>query len=411
MSYRTIEDFNLQGKRVFVRVDFNVPLDPEGKTITSDTRIRAALPTIREVLDRGASLILASHLGRPKGKPNPKMSLEPVAERLSGLLGRPVSMAPDCKGDDVARLAASLVPGDVLLLENLRFYAGEEANDPQFARALAALCDVYVNDAFGAAHRAHASTTGIVDYVPEAAAGHLMEKELKYLSMAVREPAHPYIAIIGGAKISGKIDVIRNLLAIADRVLIGGAMTYTFLKSQGVPIGDSLVEDEKLELASDLLATAGSKLVLPSDHVIAQELAADAETRIVDGSAEPIPDSWKALDIGPSTIAAFSDEISRAKLIVWNGPMGAFEIEPFARGTIEVAKAVAGSEATAIVGGGDSEKAIQIAGVGDRIAHISTGGGASLEFLAGEKLPGVEALGGLSVRPREIGNRMPRAHG
>ncbi|HUG80859.1 MAG TPA: phosphoglycerate kinase [Bryobacterales bacterium] len=395
MPYRTIRDLDLAGKRVFLRVDFNVPLDAEGKRITSDTRIKAALPTVRQVLDSGASLILASHLGRPKGKPNPKMSLAPIAARLAELLGRPVRLLPSGTGDEVTADETALAPGDVVMLENLRFHPGEEANDPNFARALASLCDVYVNDAFGAAHRAHASTAGIVEHVSECAAGLLMEKELKYLSMAVRDPPHPYIAIIGGAKISGKIDVIRNLLQIADRVLVGGAMTYTFLKSRGVPVGDSLVEDEKLDLAADLLATAGSRLLLPADHVIARELAAGAETRTVDGSDEPIPDGWKALDIGTATIAAYEDEIAKAKMIVWNGPMGAFEVEPFARGTIEIAKAVAASGATSIVGGGDSEKAIQIAGVGGEITHISTGGGASLEFLAGERLPGVEALGGL----------------
>jgi len=395
MSYRTIRDLDLAGKRVFLRVDFNVPLDAEGKRITSDTRIKAALPTVRQILDSGASLIVASHLGRPKGKPNPKMSLAPIAARLAELLGRPARLLPSGTGDEVTADVTVLAPGDVVMLENLRFHPGEEANDPNFARALGSLCDVYVNDAFGAAHRAHASTAGIVQHVPECAAGLLMEKELKYLAMAVRDPPHPYIAIIGGAKISGKIDVIRNLLQVADRVLIGGAMTYTFLKSRGVPVGDSLVEDEKLDLASELLATAGSRLVLPADHVIARELAADAESRTVDGSSEPIPDGWKALDIGPATIAAYQDEIAKAKMIVWNGPMGAFEVEPFARGTIEIAKAVAASGATSIVGGGDSEKAIQIAGVGGEITHISTGGGASLEFLAGERLPGVEALGGL----------------
>jgi phosphoglycerate kinase len=395
MAYRTIRDLDLEAQRVFLRVDFNVPLDSEGKQITSDTRIRAALPTVRHILDSGASLILASHLGRPKGKPNPKMSLGPVAVRLSELLGRPVRLLPAGTGDEVAAGSTVLAPGDVVLLENLRFHPGEEVNDPAFARALASLCDVYVNDAFGAAHRAHASTAGIVEYVAECAAGLLMEKELEYLSMAIREPAHPYIAIIGGAKISGKIDVTRNLLEIADRVLIGGAMTCTFLKSQGVAVGDSLVEDEKLDLASELLAMADSRLVLPVDHVIARELAANAKTKIVDGSDEPIPDGWKALDIGPKTISVYQAEIAKAKMIVWNGPMGAFEVTPFAQGTIEIAKAVAESGATSIVGGGDSEKAIQIAGVGQGITHISTGGGASLEFLAGERLPGVEALGGL----------------
>jgi len=392
MPHRTIRDLDLQGKRVFMRVDFNVPLEADGLTITSDTRIRAALPTVKAVLDSGASLILASHLGRPKGRPNPTMSLKPVAARLSELLGRPVALASDCVGDEVTEQARSLAPGNVLLLENLRFHAGEEKNDPEFARALAALCDTYVNDAFGAAHRAHASTAGIVEYVAEAAAGLLMERELKYLAMALREPAHPYIAIIGGAKISGKIDVIRNLLDIADRVLIGGAMTYTFVKSQGVPVGDSLVENEKLDLAADLLKTTGNQLLLPQDHVVAPDLAADVPTQTVDGADDLIPEHWKALDIGPATIAAYSEEISEAKMIVWNGPMGAFEVAPFATGTIAVAKAVASSGATSIVGGGDSEKAIQIAGVADSITHISTGGGASLEFLAGKTLPGVAAL-------------------
>ena len=392
MPYRTIRDLNLRDKHVFMRVDFNVPLDSDGRTITSDTRIRAALPTVKAVLDAGASVILASHLGRPKGEPNPKMSLKPVAARLSELLGQNVTMASDCVGEEVTAQARSLIPGQVLLLENLRFHAGEEENEPEFAHALASLCDTYVNDAFGAAHRAHASTAGIVTHVSEVAAGLLMEKELKYLSMAVREPAHPYVAIIGGAKISGKIDVIRNLLEIADSVLIGGAMTYTFLKSQGIPVGGSLVEEEKVNLAADLLKTAGNRLQLPRDHVVADKFAADAETRIVDGADELIPEGWKALDIGPATIAAYGEVIAKAKMIVWNGPMGAFEIEPFAAGTIAVAKAVAAADATSIVGGGDSEKAIQTAGVANDITHISTGGGASLEFLAGKTLPGVAAL-------------------
>ena len=392
MSYRTIRDLDLRGNRVLLRVDFNVPLDTSGMTITSDARIRAALPTMRALIDEGATLILASHLGRPQGKPNPKMSLKPIAKRLGELLAKDVVMASDCIGGEVVRQVQSLAPGDVLLLENLRFHVGEEKNDPEFARALASLCDIYVNDAFGAAHRAHASTEGIVEHVSEAAAGLLMEREIKYLSMALREPARPYISIIGGAKISGKIDVIHNLLAISDRVLIGGAMTYTFLKSRGVSVGDSLVEDEKLELAAELLAAAGDRLLLPQDHVVAPDLAADALIRTVDGVGQPIHDGWKALDIGPKTIAAYRHEIAAGNMIVWNGPMGAFEIEPFAHGTIEVAKAVAASEATSIIGGGDSEKALQIAGVADRITHISSGGGAALEFLAGKTLPGIEAL-------------------
>lgn len=395
MSYKTIRDLDLQDKRVFIRVDFNVPLDESGKKITSDTRIRAALPTIELALEKGAAVILASHLGRPKGKPNPKMSLEPVSKRLGELLDRQVKQAPDCTGPEVEKLTKALKPGDVLLLENLRFHAGEEANDPEFAKKLAALCDVYINDAFGAAHRAHGSTAGMVDHVTQTAAGLLMEKELNYLSKAVSKPEHPYVAIVGGAKISDKIQFLRNFLGLADKVLIGGAMTYTFMKAKGQEIGGSLVEADKLDLAKELLDQGGDKLMLPVDHVIATDLKADAETKVVDGVKEPIPAGWKGLDIGPETIKAYTSEISRAKMIVWNGPMGVFEIAPFAQGTLEVARAVAASEAVSIVGGGDSEKAIKTAGVAANITHISTGGGASLEFLGGEKLPGVEALGGL----------------
>lgn len=395
MPYKSIRDLDLAGKRVFIRVDFNVPLDESGTQITSDTRIRAALPTIKLALERGASIILASHLGRPNGKTNPKMQLGPVATRLGELLGQDVKKAPDSLGRKVQRLTSELVPGDVLLLENLRFHCGEETNDGNVAEQLAGLCDVYINDAFGAAHRAHASTAGMVGLVHEAAAGLLMEKELKYLSMAVSNPARPYVAIVGGAKISGKIDVLRSFLKLADKVLIGGAMTYTFLKAQGVEIGSSLVEDDKLDVAHEARDLGGEKLLLPIDHVIARDLAADAETKVVDGTSEPIPKGWKGLDIGPRTIAAYRDAISGARMIVWNGPMGVFEVEPFAAGTLAVAQAVADSPATSIVGGGDTEKAIKTAGLSDRITHISTGGGASLEFLAGEKLPGVEALGGL----------------
>ena len=395
MPYQSIRDLDLAGKRVFIRADFNVPLDETGTQISSDTRIRAALPTIKLALEKGAAIVLASHLGRPKGRPNPKMQLDPVAARLGELLGREVRKAPDSVGPEVRRLASELSAGEVLLLENLRFHAGEEANDRDFGEQLADLCDVYVNDAFGAAHRAHASTAGMAGLVPEAAAGLLMEKELKYLSMAVSNPERPYVAIVGGAKISGKIDVLRSFLKLADKVLIGGAMTYTFLKARGVAIGSSLVEDEKLGVAREALELGGDKLLLPIDHVIAVDLAADAETRVVDATNEPIPEGWKGLDIGPLTIAAYGEAISSARMVVWNGPMGVFEVEPFAAGTLAVAHAVADSEATSIVGGGDSEKAIRTAGVSDRITHVSTGGGASLEFLAGEKLPGVEALGGL----------------
>ncbi len=395
MPFQSIRDLDLAGKRVFIRADFNVPLDETGTQISSDTRIRAALPTIKLALEKGAAIVVASHLGRPKGRPNPKMQLDAVAARLGELLGRGVKKAPDSVGGEVRRLASGLLPGDVLLLENLRFHPGEETNDRGFGEQLAELCDVYVNDAFGAAHRAHASTTGMAGLVTEAAAGLLMEKELKYLSMAVSDPERPYVAIVGGAKISGKIDVLRSFLKLADKVLVGGAMTYTFLKARGVAIGSSLVEDEKLGVAGEAMELGGDKLLLPIDHVIAADLAADAETRVVDATNEPIPEGWKGLDIGPLTIAAYREAISSARMIVWNGPMGVFEVEPFAAGTLAVAHAVADSEATSIVGGGDSEKAIKTAGVSDRITHISTGGGASLEFLAGEKLPGVEALGGL----------------
>ena len=395
MSYQSIRDLDLAGKRVFIRVDFNVPLNESGTEITSDTRIRAALPTIKLALEKGASVIAASHLGRPEGKPHPKMRLSPVARRLGELLRPEVKGADDCVGDDVERLAAGLSPGDVLLLENLRFHEEEEANDPDFAARLASLCDVYVNDAFGAAHRAHASTEGMARLVPERAAGLLMERELKYLAMAVSAPERPYVAIVGGAKISGKIDVLESFLERADKVLIGGAMTYTFLRAQGIEVGSSLVEEDKLEVARTTAAVAGDKLLLPRDHVIAADLSAEAETRVVDGGTEPIPPGMMGLDIGPATVARYRAAIAEAKFIVWNGPMGVFEIERFAHGTLEVARAVAASDAVSIVGGGDSEKAVRAAGVGDGITHIPTGGGASLEFLAGRKLPGVEALGGL----------------
>lgn len=375
-----------------LRVDFNVPLDKEtGREIASDTRIRRALPTVRAILERGAAVVLASHLGRPKGRPDPRMSLAPVAERLSELLGRPVAYAPECVGPEVEALAEALVPGAVLLLENLRFHAEEEANDPVFARQLAKLADVYVNDAFGAAHRAHASTVGVAELMPQRAAGLLMKRELEYLSMAVSAPRHPYVAIIGGAKISGKIDVLRQLLKTADTVLIGGAMAYTFLKVQGLGVGNSMVEAEKLDLARELLAQAGERLALPVDHVVADAFREDAARRVV---SRAVPDGWMGLDIGPETTALYESAIAEAQLIVWNGPMGVFEFAPFAGGTVAVAKAVerASGEAVSIVGGGDSERAIRVAGVGERITHISTGGGASLEFLGGRILPGVAAL-------------------
>jgi phosphoglycerate kinase len=389
MSHLSIRDLDLKGKRVFIRVDFNVPLQKNEKgdmEITSDKRIKASLPTIRYALEQGAGVILASHLGRPKGKVNPDMSLKPCAARLAELLGKPVKMAPDCVGPEVEALKPA--PGEVLLLENLRFHPEEEKNDPEFAKKLAALCDVYVNDAFGSAHRAHASTEGMIRFVGTAAAGLLMDKELKYLGMATTNPARPCIAILGGAKVSDKIEVIENLGKIVDRLLIGGAMAYTFLKAQGLPTGKSLVEEDKVELAGKLLAELGAKLMLPVDHVVVSEIAAGAANEVVDR----IPEGKIAVDIGPKTIAAFAQVIAGAKTVIWNGPMGIFEKPPFDNGTVALAKAVASSGATSVVGGGDSEKAIKAAGVSDKISHVSTGGGASLEFLAGIKLPGVAAL-------------------
>ncbi|HLK50199.1 MAG TPA: phosphoglycerate kinase [Bryobacteraceae bacterium] len=389
MSYLSVRDLDLQGKRVFIRVDFNVPLEKNAQgsmSITSDKRIKASLPTIRYALEHGAGVILASHLGRPKGKVNPEMSLKPAAQRLEELLGRPVKMAPDCTGPAVESMKPA--PGEVLLLENLRFHPEEERNDPEFAKKLAALCDMYVNDAFGSAHRAHASTEGMIRFVPKAAAGLLMEQELKYLGIATRNPARPCVAILGGAKVSDKIEVIENLGKIVDRLLIGGAMAYTFLKAQGKPTGGSLVENDKVDLAKKLLQQLGGKLMLPVDHVIVSEIRADAPHENV----ETIPDGKIGVDIGPNTIDAYARAVSGAKTVIWNGPMGIFEKPPFDRGTVAVARAVAQSGATSVVGGGDSEKAVKAAGVADKISHVSTGGGASLEFLAGIELPGVAAL-------------------
>jgi phosphoglycerate kinase len=392
MAKQSIRDVDLKGKIVFMRVDFNVPLDDKGE-ITDDTRIRASLPTIQFALERGARLVLASHLGRPKGKVNPKMSLQPVAERLAVLLNKPVSFASDCIGPEAEKHVVKLKDGDVLLLENLRFHKEEEANDPEFAKQLAGRAEVYINDAFGSAHRAHASTEGITHYVPVKAAGLLMEKELEYLGRALENPQHPYVAIVGGAKVSDKIDFLRNLMGFADTILIGGAMAYTFLKAQGVEVGLSKFEADKLDLAKELLDQARQKNVdlrLPKDHVVAEKLDASAKAETVDGVS--IPADRLGVDIGPKTRAEYAGEIRKARMIIWNGPMGVFEIDQFAQGTIEVARAVAESEAVSIVGGGDSVAAVHKAGVEDKITHISTGGGASLEFLSGLKLPGVEAL-------------------
>ncbi len=391
MAKLSIRDLDLKGKRVFVRVDFNVPL-AEGK-VTDDTRIRESLPTIKHARQQGARVILASHLGRPKGKRKPDMSLRPAAGRLSELLGASVAFADDCIGEEAEKKAAALKDGDVLLLENLRFYAEEEKNDEGFAQNLAKLCDVYVNDAFGSAHRAHASTEGMTRFVSKAAAGFLMEKELTYLGKAVASPDKPYVAILGGAKVSDKIEVISNLLPLVDKLIIGGGMAYTFLSAQGIGVGKSLVEPDKLELARQLLDDAKERnvqLLLPVDHKVAEKIDPAAQARVV--ALREIPAELMALDIGPKTIESFVGAIRGAKTIVWNGPMGVFECPPFAEGTLAVASAVADSGATSIIGGGDSVAAVQQSGVADRITHISTGGGASLEFLGGRKLPGVEAL-------------------
>lgn len=384
---KTIRDTDVKGKRVLVRVDFNVPLD-DGK-VADDTRIRAALPTIQYLIEQGARVILMSHLGRPKGKVREELRLTPVAERLAELLDRPVAMAVDCVGEEVEAAVDRLRPGDVLLLENLRFHPDEEANDPGFVSRLASLGEVYVNDAFGTAHRAHASTEGVAHRLP-AVAGFLMEKELNFLSKALENPEQPFVAILGGAKISDKIGVVDNLLGKVDALLIGGGMANTFLKAQGYQVGQSLVEEESLPLAQELLDKVGRKLVLPVDVVVADKFDAEAQSKIV--GVEEVPPEWRILDIGPATVERFAQELYTAKTVVWNGTMGVAEFPQFAAGTQAIIEMLAESQATTIVGGGETTAAVQQAGLVEKMTHVSTGGGASLEFLEGKTLPGVAAL-------------------
>jgi phosphoglycerate kinase len=386
MNKKTVRDVNVKNKRVLVRVDFNVPLE-NGK-VADDTRIVASLPTVKYLIDQGAKVILCSHLGRPKGK-DQKLSLRPVATRLQELLGKPVTFVSDCIGQPVERVVEGMNAGDVTLLENVRFYPEEEKNDPTFAKKLATFGDLYVNDAFGSAHRAHASTEGVTKYLP-GYAGFLMEKELNYLGQALANPAKPFVAILGGAKVSDKIKVIENLLPKVDALLIGGGMANTFLAARGLNMGQSLVETDKLDVAKALMEKGGAKIALPVDAVIADKFDANAQSQVV--AVEQVPSDWRVLDVGPQTIDAFEKMLANAKTVVWNGPLGVFEFPAFAKGTIEIAKRLAQSGATTIIGGGDSAAAVEQAGVADKMTHISTGGGASLEFLEGRTLPGVAAL-------------------
>ena len=388
MTKQTIRDIDCQGKRILMRVDFNVPM--QDGVVTDDKRIRAALPTIQYALDNGASVVLMSHLGRPKGTGfDPEFSLRPAAEALSKLLGRPVKMASDCVGTEVEAMAGEIQPGEVLMLENTRFHKGEEKNDLELAKQMARLGDVYVNDAFGSAHRAHASTEGVARFLP-AVSGFLMEQELEYLGRATENPAHPYVAILGGAKISDKITVVENLLGKCDTLIIGGGMANTFLAAKGYKMQDSLVEAGSIETARAIMAKAGDKLMLPVDAVVADKFDADADHQVVD--VDKVPVGWRMLDIGPKSIARFGDVLKAAKLVVWNGPMGVFEFPRFAKGTFAIAKLLATTGATTIIGGGDSASAVKKAGVAKQMTHVSTGGGASLEFLEGRVLPGVAAL-------------------
>lgn len=387
MNKKTVRDVNLRGKRVLMRVDFNVPMQ-DGK-VTDDKRIRASLPTIEYVLEQGSSLILMSHLGRPKGGPSPEFSLKAAAETVGALLGKPVKMAPDCIGPEVEAMARALKPGEILMLENVRFHKEEEKNEPGFAKKLASLGEIYVNDAFGSAHRAHASTEGVAHHLT-AVSGFLMEQELEYLGKATGDPERPYIAILGGAKISDKIAVIENLLAKCDRLIVGGGMANTFLAAQGHDMADSLVESDALPKAKEILAKQTGKLILPVDAVVGDRFDAEANTQIVD--IDKVPQGWRVMDIGPRSLEAFKQALQGAKLVVWNGPVGVFEFPKFAEGTFTLAKLLAKSGATTVIGGGDSASAVKKAGVAKQMTHVSTGGGASLEFLEGKVLPGVAAL-------------------
>jgi phosphoglycerate kinase len=387
MNKKTVKDIDLKGKRVLMRVDFNVPM-ADGK-VTDDKRIKAALPTIKYVLEQGASLLLMSHLGRPKGGPDPEFSLKAASEALAALLGKPVQMAPDCVGPEVEKMAKALKPGDVLMLENTRFHKGEEKNDLELAKQMAALGEVYVNDAFGSAHRAHSSTEGVARFLP-AVSGFLMEQELEYLGRAVANPEHPYIAILGGAKISDKILVVETLASKCDKLIIGGGMANTFLTAQGLNMQDSLVETDAIETAKTLLGKLSSKLILPVDAIIADKFDAEANTQTVD--VDKIPAGWRMLDVGPKTLELYKSSLSGVKLVVWNGPVGVFEMPKFAEGTFALARMLAESGAITVIGGGDSASAVKKAGVAKQMTHVSTGGGASLEFLEGKELPGVAAL-------------------
>jgi phosphoglycerate kinase len=392
MEFKSIDQLNIQGKRLFLRVDFNVPMDEKG-SITDDARIRAALPTINYALGKDAKVILASHLGRPKGGPEAKYSLAPVARRLGELLKREVKLAPDCIGPEVEKMATAMKPGDVLLLENLRFHKGEEKNDPAFAKSLASLAEIYINDAFAVSHRAHASVEAMTKFFKEPAAGFLMKEELQYLNKVMEAPTRPLVAVIGGAKVSGKLEVLKNLSLRVDKLIIGGGMAFTFLKSTGMNVGKSLVEDELLKTAQEILEAAnkkGVKVYLPVDCVAAERMDPSAQTKIV--PVEKIAQDWMGLDIGPASIARFGEALKDAKTVLWNGPMGVFEMEPFSRGTMEMVRSIVNSGAVSVVGGGDTDLAVHKSGQAEKMTYISTAGGAFLELLEGKKLPGVEAL-------------------